>query len=71
MIFDRARYRRERMDRMAAERLDVLEETCSVKGCAKLSSDTFTGPFGDRSFCRVHAPAYYTHYRIIRDILKL
>lgn len=71
MTFDAVVYRRERRGRLAAERLDVLERTCSVKGCRRLEHVTFTGPFGDRGFCRGHSPAYREHYRIVGDILSL
>lgn len=71
MNFDHARYRREHQNRLASERLDVLEDRCAVKGCNRLAPTTFTGPFGDRAFCPSHVPAYRTHYRIIRDILAL
>lgn len=71
MTFDPELYRQEHRDRMAAERLDVLERTCSVRGCRRLEWVTLTGPFGDRGFCRSHAPVYLVHYRIVRDILTL
>lgn len=71
MNFDHARYKRELQDRRAAERLDVLERECSVKDCQRLESVGFSGPFGDRTFCVLHAPMYRTHYRIIRDILSI
>lgn len=66
-------YRSRYYDRYVADLLDTLEPRCSVKGCHWVSVQEFSGPFGDRGFCRRHVTAWRTHYAIlsrIRDILR-
>ena len=66
-------------NRIAAERLDVLEdelprEQCHVRGCERQARYEWAGAFGTRWLCSAHRPLYREHDRIlrrIRDILAL
>lgn len=57
--------------RWQSDLLDTLEPCCSVKGCKWVSVAEFSGPFGDRGFCRRHVRRWRTHYEILQRIRSL
>jgi hypothetical protein len=69
-------YRSRRSNRLAAERLDVLEDelprgTCHVTGCDREGRYEWAGAFGVRRLCSRHRPLYRKHDLILRRIRNL
>jgi len=75
--FDPIKYRRERQDRLAQERLDILEAelprgVCSVRGCNRGDRLYEQGGFhGAFYVCSRHRALYRTHARIVEKIRSL
>lgn len=67
----------ERQGRLAAERLDVLEEeiprgSCSVRGCDRNARYEWAGAFDDTHWlCARHRKVYRTHDEILKRIRSL
>ena len=63
-------------NRLAAERLDVLEDElprgiCSVRGCEREPRYPWAGAFGTRWLCSRHRPLYRVHDQILKRIREL
>jgi hypothetical protein len=80
MTFDAKRYRRERQDRLAAERLDTLEPPPPRKGCnlvldgkrcRRRVAVRIPGYFGMFRVCSEHKRLVEEHSRILHRILAI